>query len=53
MIEFEFFFEYFSMISLNGLETTIAKTFPMQEFRKAYQFAQQGGVIGKVVFVMS
>jgi uncharacterized membrane protein len=41
------------MISLTNLEITLAKTFPMQEFREAYQFAQQGGVIGKVVFVMS
>ena len=35
-----------------GLEITIAKTFPMQEFKEAYQFARQGGVIGKVVFTM-
>ncbi len=33
-----------------GLEITIAKTFPMEEFREAYQFARQGGLVGKVVF---
>ncbi len=39
-------------VTQKGLEITIAKTFPMQEFREAYRFARQGGVIGKVVFVM-
>jgi hypothetical protein len=33
-----------------GLEINIAKTFPMEEFRQAYQFARQGGLVGKVVF---
>lgn len=33
-----------------GLEINIAKTFPMAEFREAYQFARQGGLLGKVVF---
>lgn len=39
-------------VTQKGLEITIAKTFPMQEFRDAYRFARQGGVIGKVVFTM-
>ena len=37
-------------VTQKGLEITIAKTFPMLEFRDAYRFARQGGVIGKVVF---
>lgn len=37
----------------NGLEINIAKTFPMEEFREAYRFARQGGVVGKVVFRVS
>lgn len=37
----------------NGLEITIAKTFAMEEFREAYSFARQGGVVGKVVFRVS
>ena len=40
-------------VTKKSLEITIAKTFPMQEFREAFQFARQGGVIGKVVFVIA
>ncbi len=36
----------------NGLEITIAKTYPMEEFREAYLFAKKGGLIGKVVFTI-
>lgn len=36
----------------NGLEVTIAKTFPMHEFKEAYHFARKGGLIGKVVFTI-
>ncbi|MEQ1745574.1 MAG: zinc-binding dehydrogenase [Saprospiraceae bacterium] len=39
-------------VTKKGLEITIAQTFPMHEFREAYQFARKGGLIGKVVFTI-
>lgn len=35
-----------------GLEITIAKTFPLVEFKKAYQNARKGGIVGKVVILL-
>jgi NADPH:quinone reductase-like Zn-dependent oxidoreductase len=37
-------------VTTKGLEVTIAKTFPMSDFKAAYQFAKKGGVVGKIVF---
>ncbi len=36
-------------LTQKDLEIPIAKTFPMTEFKAAYQFARKGGVVGKVV----
>jgi hypothetical protein len=32
----------------NGLEIAVSKTFPFIQAKEAYQYAEKGGVIGKV-----
>lgn len=39
-------------VTLKGLEIPIAKSFPMNEFKEAYQYARKGGVVGKVVITI-
>jgi hypothetical protein len=32
----------------NGLQIEVSKTFPFTEYKEAYQYAEQGGFVGKV-----
>lgn len=34
----------------NGLKIEVSRTFPMAQFREAYQLAEKGGTIGKLAF---
>lgn len=36
-------------VTTKGLEITIARTYPMAEFKEAYRYARKGGIVGKVV----
>lgn len=40
------------LLTNNKLEIPIAKTFKINEFKEAYQFAKNGGAVGKVVFTI-
>jgi len=44
--------ELCAWVAQKGLEITIAKTFSMNDFKEAYQFARKGGTLGKIVFSM-
>jgi NADPH:quinone reductase-like Zn-dependent oxidoreductase len=48
----EIFSEISDWLSQNKVEIPIAKTFSINEFKAAYQFAKKGGSIGKVVFTL-
>lgn len=37
----------------NGLEIEVSKVFPFAQFKEAYQYAEQGGYIGKVVIELN
>ena len=40
------------LLTNNTVEIPIAKTFTINEFKEAYQFAKSGGAVGKVVFTI-
>lgn len=40
------------LLANNKVEMPIAKTFKISEFKEAYQFAKNGGAVGKVVFTI-
>ncbi len=42
--------ELCKLVSENNLEIIIVKTYSMADFKEAYQFAKQGGIVGKIVF---
>lgn len=44
--------ELCAWVTEKGMEITIAKTFSMNDFKEAYQFARKGGILGKIVFSM-
>lgn len=48
----EIFSEISEWLSTSRVEMPIAKTFPINEFKEAYNFAKKGGAIGKVVFTI-
>lgn len=45
--------EISALLNQNKIEMPIAKTFSIDEFKEAYQFAKKGGLVGKVVFSIS
>lgn len=48
----DIFKEINELLTTNKVEMPIAKTFKINEFKEAYQFAKNGGAIGKVVFTI-
>lgn len=44
--------ELCAWMTQKGLEITVAKTFSMNDFKEAYQYARKGGILGKIVFSM-